>query len=211
MHASRGLQSAVLSALLSALALTPRSALANTYTLHTVAYTQSESFNSGDDLGNFVINAAGSTLHPCGWAAASCFQVGSVGSTSTYYTTTAPALGKGAVSGSTVPSRPTLGPAWDVTGELGGIFAATYWSGSYTLRGIFDGTDPLKDYLGKGSIDGGLVSKGGSVYFDDGFDNTLVVALDTSVTPTPEPGTMTLIGSGCSGLVALLARRRQRG
>ena len=211
MHASRGLRSAVLSGLLSALALTPRSALADSFTLHTVDYTQSENFSSGDDLGDFVINANGSTLHPCGWAAANCFKVGSVGSSSSYYTTVAPALGNGAVSGFWVPTHPVLGPAWDVTGELGGIFAATYSSGGFTLRGIFDGTDPLTDYLGKGSIDGGLVSKGGSVYFDDGLDNTLVVALDTSMTPTPEPGTMTLIGSGCSGLVALLARRRRRG
>ena len=210
MYASRVLHSVVLSALLSALALTPRFALAATFTLHTVDSTESENFSSGDDLGNFVINATGSTLHPCGWAAAHCFKVGSVGSTSSYYTTTAPALGKGAVSGSRLPTRPDLGPAWDVTGELGSIFAATYSAGGLTLRGIFDGTNPLTDYLGKGSIDGGLVSEGGSVYFDDGFNNTLVVALDTSVVPTPEPGTMTLIGSGCSGLLTLLSRRRRR-
>ena len=210
MHASRGLLYAVLAAFVSAMALVPRSASADTFTLYTVDATESENFHSGDDLGNFVINANGSPAHPCGVSALSCFQVGSAKTSSTYYTTTAPTLGKGATNGSGAPTHPVLGAAWDVTGELGGIFAATYCSGDLTLRGIFDGTDPRNDYLGVGSIDGGLVSKGGNVFFDDGLDNTLVVAMDTSMAPAPEPGTITLIGSGCSGLMALIARRRRR-
>ena len=209
MHVSRGLMYAVLSASFSALALAPRSASADSYTLYTVDHSASENFSSGDDMGDFVINASASTGHPCGVSATACFKVGSITSGITTYSSTAPTLGAGARTGTLPPARPELGPEWSVTGELGGIFAATYSIGNFTLRGIFDGTDPTKDYLGAGSMDGGLVSDRGTVYFIDGLDDTLVVALDTSISPAPEPGTLTLFGSGCSGLALLMARRHR--
>lgn len=206
----RGASFVAVSLVSAGLALTPRSALADTFTLYTVDHSQSESFQAGDDQGDFILNAYTPNTPSCGVTAAHCFKVGSVASGSSYYTTVAPALGAGAVNGSMAPSHLNLGANWTVTGALGGIFAATYHSDDLTVRGIFDGTDPRTNYLGGGSLDGGLVSKGGTVYFIDGFNNTLDVALDTSIAPAPEPGTITLLGSGAWGLLAHVARRRKR-
>lgn len=192
-----------------ALATTPKTLRADTFKLVTVASTQSENFAAGDDLGNYAINVATWSGSPCGHVA-NCFQVGNASSSGFTFSQTLPVLGSGATYTNAPETHPNLGANWVVSGMLGDIFAATYYGVGWSKQGIFNGTDPLTDYLGTGSIDGGLVSSDGNVYFIDGADNTLVVALDLSTAPTPEPTTLTLLGTGLSGLASLLYRRTRR-
>ncbi len=199
-----------LAVLAAPLALLPSSLRADTFHLITVESTQTDHFVAGDDLGNFAIQLPTWAGSACGNSALTCFKVGAVGSPNLTLSQALPTLGPGASYVNSPLSYPSLGKTWSVTGMLGGIFAGTYFGHGWSESGVFDGTDPLKDYLGKGSIDGGLVSSGGNVFFIDGLDNTLVVALDTSASPAPEPTTFTLLGTGLSGVVSLLYRRSRR-
>ena len=73
--------------------------------------------------------------------------------------------------------------------------------------GLFDGTDPMLDYLGYGSIDGGFMTANGNVFFIDGALDTLDVAIDLDTIPAPEPGSLMLLGTGALGMVEVVRRR----
>jgi len=47
----------------------------------------------------------------------------------------------------------------------------------------------------------------GNAFFIDGADDTLDVALDLSTVPTPEPGTLSMLGTGALMVVGTLRRK----
>lgn len=187
-----------------------RPALADDYTIKTVAYSQSESFVGIDDSGNFVVNVTNtvSYMHPtCGGVAVSpfsqCFETYYTDQANPVFSTSAPSLIYD--NGSTCTPDP--GNQYDVFGGrcnngyeiFGGIFGNT--------QGIWAGTDEALSFLNTGSFDGGFINGNGDAVFIDGTDNTLVFVDPTTTNPIPEPASWLLLATG--GIVFFGALRRK--
>ena len=188
----------------------PSIAHADTYQLYVVANTQSEHFVMGDDFGDFAISLSlpFASPSPCGGLAlfSPCYEVGNVASQAVSYTANLPIATPDPDPKSGHDDLPT-GPGWQLTGELGNLFAGYYQAPNGTeKRGIWDGSDPALSYLSDGSLDGGFASANGNVFYIDGFNNTLVVGIDLQTSPVPEPGTLSLTATA---LLAVTALRRR--
>lgn len=195
-------------------------AFADTYSLSTVAYTQSENFAGGDDFGNYTINVTDRLLkipnYNCGGAVnpAQCFETHYVDG-STLFTTAPPPLwaDPNPIAGTdscavAAGAGVSVSTALCNNGHL--IFAGLYDQlGATSRRGIWAGAnpDPILDYLGGGSIDGGFMTANGNAYFIDGLHNTLDVALNLSATPVPEPESFVLLGTGVLSLLGVARRK----
>ena len=197
-------------------------AFADTYVVKHVLYTQDENFavGGGDDYGDYtinIINSINGDPHPmCAGVSnpGSCFEtVYANDPTHPVISVTAPALPvdpsprAGNVSSCDIPA------AFEVIHEFCGnghlFFSALYDAppGGKDLLGLFDGTDPTTDFLGRGSIDGGFMTANGNVFFIDGALDTLDVAVDLDTIPAPEPGSLMLLGTGALGMVGMMRRR----
>ena len=174
------------------------SAHADAYQLYVVADTQSEHFVMGDDFGDYAFNSSLVIGHSnlCGTSYLdSCYQVGNAITGASSYASTIPAP---VADPHPLPGHADLpsGPGWNLTRTLGNIFSGSYQSPTGQItEGIWDGSNPVTNYLGDGSIDGGLSSANGNVFFIDGVNNTLVVGIDLQTSPVPEPGTLSLTAS----------------
>ena len=139
-----------------------------------------------------------------------CYEVGNVFTGASYYSSSVPAplSDPNASSGHTdLPA----GPGWHVDKSLGNLFEGSYQAPNGLLKfGIWDGPDPVAGYLGQGSIDGGLSSANGNVFYIDGYNNTLVVGIDLQTSPVPEPGTLSLTASALVAAAGFGWRRLQR-
>ncbi len=186
------------------------SARADSYQLYTVASTQSEHFVMGDDFGNYAFNSS-LVIGPANLCGTSyldaCYKVGNAITGTSYYSSTIPGP---AADPHPLPGKTDLptGSGWLLSGQLGNLFDGLYNSPSGTQTfGIWDGSDPVANYLGYGSIDGGLASANGNVFFIDGINNTLVVGIDLQTSPVPEPGTLSLTATALAAALTFGRRR----
>ena len=181
---------------------------ADTYKLFVVQDTQSEHFVMGDDFGDYAFNSSlvFNNTNLCGTSSLNlCYGVGNVFTGALSYSSTLPSPAADPHPGTATAARPS-GPNWDPLSSLGGLSSGYYTLPNGTKRGIWDGADPVIDFLSDGSIDGGFTSANGNVFFIDGDNNTLVVGIDQQTSPIPEPGTLSLTATA---LVAAAGFRRR--
>jgi hypothetical protein len=181
-------------------------ALADSYTVTTVAYTQNESFAGIDTAGDFVINLTDtlSSMHPtCGGVSVSpfskCYETYYVGQASPVYSTTLPDL--------TFDNGTSCKTSSGASGDCNGAYEI-FGSTSGSTPEVIAGPDSSLSLLEGGSFDGGFINSSGDAVFINGVDNTLVFADDTTPqSPIPEPASWLLIVTG--GIILLGALRNK--
>ena len=186
---------------------------ADIYKLYAVANTSSEHFVMGDDFGDYALTSSVVIGHTnlCGTSYLDvCYQIGNAITGASSYSSTipSPVTDPNAQPGhSDLPS----GPGWQIYNDLGNLFSGSYQASNGDLKiGIWDGSDPVANYLGRGSIDGGLSSTNGNVFYIDGVNNTLVVGIDLQTSPVPEPGTLSLTATALVATASFGRRRLRR-
>jgi hypothetical protein len=211
----------LIAVVLAIAAMASRRAFADTYQLKAATSTQSETFYAGDDFGNYTINledkvveipnfSCGGVINP-----PSCYETHYINRATNLLTVAPPPLWNDPdpIAGPDpckVDTSAGFHPLSVLCGNGHIIFAGFYDKPDGSeVRGIWTGSDPnpVLDYIGNGSIDGGFMTANGNAYFIDGLHDTLDVALDLSTVPAPEPGSLLLFGSGISFLLALMRRR----
>jgi hypothetical protein len=202
----------------------PTSVFADTYSLGAVKSTQSEGFAGGDNYGNYTININDMVMFipdfNCDGVVnpPSCYETHYIDSPTVVYSTTPPPLWADPtpIAGNdTCALTPGLGfSAYRILCNNGHmLFAGEYELGNgQSLRGVWTGSnpDPILDYLGFHSIDGGFMTTNGNAYFIDGLHDTLDVAIDLSARPVPEPSTLLLLGTGGLGILGMVRRKVMR-
>jgi hypothetical protein len=208
-------------ALATPLALSATTAFADLYSVRVVTGTQGESFVAGDDYGDYTLNATitAEGTHKCGSmadpAGNTCYQTYYADTKQTVYSFTAPKL--------PTYSSPTAGSGCgfslsdyevvfhelcDNGHEI--ISGVGYAPGrSQGILGLFDGPNAVTDEIYRGSLDGrDILTTNGNLFYDDGQDDTMNVAIDLSTSPVPEPSSLVLLATGALATAELLRRRK---
>jgi hypothetical protein len=183
-----------------------RQALADSYTVTTVAYTQNETFVGIDSTGDFVINLTDtlSFMHPtCGGVAVApsshCYETYYVGQANPVYSTTIPNLtfDNGTACTTSTGAKGDCNGAYEIAGDTSG-----------STQEVLAGPDATLSVLESGSFDGGFINSNGDAVFINGVDNTLVFADDlTAHDPIPEPASWILLITG--GIILFGALRNK--
>lgn len=196
-------------------------AYADSYGITAVKYTQRDHFVAGNDYGDYVIDitqdALDNRVSGCGglqgWT--QCFQAHYASSNTDVISATPPLLA--------VDPAPIAGDltSCNVPLSFGGgvarlcnnghmLISGLFGSGNSLLRGIWDGDSVAPTAgtrLSAATMDGGFMTANGNAFFLDGAHDTLDVALDLSATPAPEPGSLSMLGTGALILCGTLRRK----
>jgi hypothetical protein len=143
-----------------------------------------------------------------------------------YYTTADPTLldtpppivDNGGPAGPGCPALPALNPppvfylCNNGHEAFGGSFT---FPGGVMEHGVFDGPDPIADFIAGGfPASGGdnpaLMNSSGDFVYDEGFYDVITEAIDLTsrqAAVTPEPGTLTLFATGALAAAAAIRRR----
>ncbi len=168
-------------------------------------------FVAADDFGDTVIVLYQEA--PCGGHVQNCYLVNLPGAAR--YETTIPTLrvdpSPPAGSGCVAAPSTFFGTTFCNNGHE--LFSGTFDTPTDSVRGLFDGTDPLIDKIFGDQADGHLVfTASGDLYFDDGAYDVLAVARDVTsanaIAATPEPSTWLLLGTGVLAMGGLLRKRQ---
>jgi hypothetical protein len=208
-------------------------AFADSYSLSTVGIPQSSRFVGIDTDGNYVLDITNTAFHgrpSCGGASvpfnSRCFETVYDSQTPSTFSTTPGFLNfdNGSACSPSAPSGFSTSAAICNNGHM--LFSGQYTSNGTTMTGVWDGFDPVADYLGDFYLASGFINSKGDAVFVDSIHNKLMFADDQSSSspltlstfsfesldksdpaPTPEPGSLLLVGTGSISLVTILRRK----
>ena len=211
-------------------------AFADSYSVSSVGLPQSSRFVGIDSDGDYVMDITSNAFHgrpTCGGSSvpfnSRCFETVYDGQTTPVFSTT-PTLNfdNGSPCSISAPSGFLTSAAICNNGHM--LFSGQYGVNGTTITGVWDGFDPVADYLGNFYLASGFINSNGDAVFVDTIHNTLMFADDQSSSlristfsldsfetldsfdkrdpaPAPEPGSLLLVGTGSISLFTVLRRK----